>query len=184
MGNTEIFIALIAISGSFIGLIITKESKISEFRQKWIDNLRDDISKLMGSLCEFSTSRLITNHSSGSPETEKDKQFIQNNLQVIKEIFTLLHRITLRLNPKKDIQLINVLNQIEVLLTEPSMLDNEKCFEFVTNDLKLQSHDLLKREWERVKKGEPFYIIMHYIVLTLFIVIFTIAIMNIICKFL
>lgn len=38
--QTEIIVAIIAATAGWLGLILTKEQKVSEFRQKWIDALR------------------------------------------------------------------------------------------------------------------------------------------------
>jgi hypothetical protein len=40
--------AIIAGSIALLGLIISKEQKVSEFRQQWIDALRQDIAPLYG----------------------------------------------------------------------------------------------------------------------------------------
>jgi hypothetical protein len=34
---------------AFLGLVIAKENKTSEFRQAWIDSLRQDLAKMMAS---------------------------------------------------------------------------------------------------------------------------------------
>ena len=40
--------AILAAIASLLGLIISKESKVSEFRQKWIDELRKDVAWVLG----------------------------------------------------------------------------------------------------------------------------------------
>jgi hypothetical protein len=42
-----LLVAMIAGAFSLLGLVISKEQKVSEFRQTWIDALREDISELI-----------------------------------------------------------------------------------------------------------------------------------------
>jgi hypothetical protein len=42
------FVALAGSAVTYIGLLISKESKTSEFRQEWIDALRNDIAEQIG----------------------------------------------------------------------------------------------------------------------------------------
>ena len=48
-----IFAALIAGFFSYLNLIISKESKISEFRQDWVDHLRTEIGNYAASVNAF-----------------------------------------------------------------------------------------------------------------------------------
>src|ERR1700733_8509302 len=43
-----LFAALIAARVSYVGLLISKESSVSQFRQAWVDALREDIAELVG----------------------------------------------------------------------------------------------------------------------------------------
>jgi hypothetical protein len=44
--------AVIAASAAAYSVVITKDAKISEFRQQWIDGLRDDMSHLTAAALE------------------------------------------------------------------------------------------------------------------------------------
>ena len=159
--DTQIIVAIIAAIISFIGLIITKEQKISEFRQKWIDNIRDDISDLMGCLSEFLESWSIV--PKDVDKGKNGKQFIKDNMTTIRKIETFRHRITLRLNPKKDKMLISTLKSIDSIITKPDVMSKDNVLENEKNKLNNQSHELLKKEWERVKKGEMIFRISKYV---------------------
>ena len=41
-----ILTSVIAASAATIGVVVTKDSKISKFRQEWIDALREDVARL------------------------------------------------------------------------------------------------------------------------------------------
>jgi hypothetical protein len=115
--ETPIIVGLIAGFVSFIGLIITKEQKISEFRQEWINKLRDDIASLIGSASELHHAWLI------AVEEKKEKdfglQFIKDKVTVVKDINSIAAKCRLRLNPKKDQVMIAVLTEVEELASLP-----------------------------------------------------------------
>jgi hypothetical protein len=146
---TEIVVALIAGVVSFVGLVITKEQTVSGFRQEWINALRNDIAKLMKELHSFYMKYLISKKAGTS--------FIQENLDTADKIIHLLHKIELRLNPNDSDGLIELLKKVEDIITSPSELEFDGMFEDVTDEFKERSHELLKQEWERVKKGEQWF---------------------------
>ena len=155
--DIKIIVALIAVLVSFVGLIITKEQKTSEFRQKWIDEIRADIASLMGNLSQYSTKWLILKDKENK---ESRENFLDDNISLINEIHVLFYRIELRLNPEKDEDLIEVLNKIDLMIKSPNKMNQDSLFENLTEKLRLQSHEMLKTEWERVKSGEPIFVII------------------------
>lgn len=70
--DTKMIVALIAVFVSFIGLIISKEQKISEFRQAWINTLRDDIAKFLGQV--DSVRKLVIINKTSKDEEKKKLQ--------------------------------------------------------------------------------------------------------------
>jgi len=158
--DIKIILSLIAVIISFVGLIITKEQKTSEFRQKWIDEIRADIASLMGTLSHFSTKWLILKN---KEDLESRRKFLDDNISLINEMHVLLYRIELRLNPENDKDLIEVLNNIDLMIKSPSKMNQDSEFENLTEELSSQSHKMLKTEWERVKNGEPFFAIIKYL---------------------
>lgn len=46
-GIASVIAAIIAAAVAGVGLVITKENKTSEFRQDWIDGLRNELAELM-----------------------------------------------------------------------------------------------------------------------------------------
>jgi hypothetical protein len=118
--DIKIIVSLIAVIFSFIGLIITKEQKTSEFRQKWIDEIRSDIAKLMGCLSHFSTNWLLLDN---TEDVDVRKKFLTDNISLINEIHVLFYHIELRLNSEKDHQLIKVLNDIDSMIKSPNKMN-------------------------------------------------------------
>ncbi|WP_026972311.1 hypothetical protein [Aliagarivorans marinus] len=151
--DTKITVAFIAGMCSFIGLVITKEHKVSEFRQLWIDRVRDDISDLMAGINKLGFSWDIKSHSE-TVNNELLKDFVKENLETFNEIDVAISRIKLSLNPDKDADLIDVLNKLTEASNPPTDL---KAMETSIDSIEELSHQMFKVEWERVKKGEWFY---------------------------
>lgn len=158
--ETPIIVGLVAGFVSFIGLIITKEQKISEFRQEWINKLRDDIASLIGSASEFYHAWLV------AVEEKKEQnfgtQFLKDKVSVVKDITSIAARCRLRLNPKKDQVMIKILTEVEEQASSPRMLESDE-FAKVIDKLEKESHEVFKTEWERVKRGELFFVVMKWL---------------------
>jgi hypothetical protein len=133
--------ALIAGGVSVTGLLITNQSKVSEFRQEWIDHLREEISTLiMHAFTIFD--------SNGANVEVLDKSFAE-----VRKLTTL---ITLRLNLDEDeskaiIEAMNALRD-EIHKKTTFALVDEKA-----KALTVATVVVLKMEWERVKTGESVY---------------------------
>ena len=175
--DTKIIVALIAAFVSFIGLVITKEQKVSEFRQDWINKLREDISQLIGVLSLLGNAWAVVANDYKKNSKVGD-QFLSDNITSIKEIDTLISKSKLRLNPEDDKGLINILKEIEDLTSSPSKLSS-KMFEKKVNELEDECHLVFKTEWERVKSGELFYRIVKYFVGSVMLLLLTIVVMMI-----
>lgn len=154
--SAEVSVAVIGavavLIASVIGLIvavttsiIAKEQKISEFRQIWIDALREECS-------EFLTLSMHLANIRKNCDSEKSNELLLR-------IFKLLNQIVLRLNPSKDAVFIAKLEKLARSYTKPTKSNFNK-----QNNLNLiyevskDTHVLLKKEWERVKNGEKRFI--------------------------
>jgi hypothetical protein len=147
--DTKIIVALIAVFVSFIGLIISKEQKTSEFRQAWINTLRDDISRFIGQL--DSTAKLVLiNKTSKSEDKEETSSAVIKDSVKLREIKS---KIELLINPReqKHIQLVSLLT--ESIENIKKLESNSSVVDRITNI----SQKILKEEWKRVKDGEPFF---------------------------
>jgi hypothetical protein len=168
---TEISVAVIgaiaAITVSLVGFIvavtsavIAKEQKLSEFRQDWINDLRNDCSQYFTLATEVVILKNNIEYlkNNNTPEStifliEKYKQEAINH----REMFTIFNRISLRLNPEKDEVF---LTQIRILLSfkvNDHQLNVDDSFK-VLNHVSSDTHKILKAEWEVVKKGEKHFV--------------------------
>jgi hypothetical protein len=143
-------VAFIAALVSVLGLIISKESKISEFRQAWIDGLRSDIAKLIGHAAALQAVKLMD---------------VGNNDRLSLSVAHFLgvnetaSKIRLRLNPGKPSHLpvLNALKVHESYFSKPvESLDNHGIEE-AEEKLVSQGQILLRAVWEEVKAGERTY---------------------------
>jgi hypothetical protein len=151
-----IIAAAIAAFISLVGLIITKESKISEFRQAWIDALRADIATIITQSHAVSGA---WDEAASSSDTAKWLD-VQAHVVSLNEAWV---RIKLRLNPreKSSIALLEALKEHEKLYDaarEPGgSVPDFKALFTVTDKISKATQVVLKEEWERVKRGERFY---------------------------
>ena len=154
-----VFAAAITATVSFIGLVVAKEQKISDFRQSWIDALRREISEFASNARRISaeehpidlrfTGSLVDSIEARNEAILRPDLFHENRLRLAQSYYA----IRLRLNPEEDdhITLLQRMDEIYAAL---------ESYEEVTealDRLSVHSQGVLKREWQRVKEGEPRY---------------------------
>jgi len=149
-----IFAAMVAGLVSFCVTVLAKEQKTSEFRQAWIDALRQELSDFAAVAISLTDAiRLILNE-------PNSKQRIQDYLlkerhSEVKELESLHVRILLRLNPdehKKFIQLIEAAYKYSAAREAHGSTAGEKLI----SDFIQASQQVLKKEWRRVKRVNLF----------------------------
>lgn len=162
--------ALIGAIISLVGLIVAKESKVSEFRQSWIDALRVELSAFLSS----ANAAVDAQKLSFKNDTERFKT-LQPFYQNLNENYYL---IALRLNSKED----NSKNLKACMIGISAFVkDSGSDFDFFESrrvDFINISNALLKEEWTRVKAGEPVYRISRWIaaVATLVLLVAVVAV--------
>lgn len=139
--------ALIAGLVSLLGLIVSKEQKVSEFRQAWIDALRAELSSLIAH-----ANAIHGADAAGFPNSSEAWKVVRADFVGINEAAA---RIRLRLNPTES-EAAKVLSQLETL---EMLLAPERAMDYVQlneAEKKLVSvaQVVLKDEWLRVQRGE------------------------------
>ena len=143
--------AIIASLFSFLGLLIAKEQKTSEFRQAWIDALRDEIAQLIAS----------ANAIHGAMTSQK-LESDDSAWSVVRDDFVAINeataKIRLRLNPTEDRSkaIFAKIEEIEELFA-PGRHPDYVELDRKEKELVSEVAGLLKQEWQRVKKGEATY---------------------------
>lgn len=144
--------ALIAATLSFLGLIISKEQKISDFRQAWIESLRIEVSTYLTNINAIRDALQITY------TTQAEK--VSTLSPLYNSLNTSTFNIILRLNPgeKTNQLLIITMNSFNDIIADESISSSEQ-FKILESEMLAQSKSILKYEWNRVKRGETTFFI-------------------------
>ena len=145
---------------SLVGLIISKENKTSEFRQQWIDGFREELSDLIGRIeVILLHGRLLhfeVNKKHGgviTPELLND--CMEKIKDEVKEAHSLHRKLLLRLNPNEHQNIRKIMDDIATALCKN--MPEEEEVSALLNKLVETTQMELKKEWTRVKTGEPVF---------------------------
>lgn len=141
-------------------LIASKETKVSEFRQAWINALRDDLAAL------FSNTRTLARsvQEFRAPQSDETEKFgiDQTKITAVRHgAAETYHRIRLRLNAGQDdhkelLRLLNAMmgaQQAYIVNKEGDVAEPIGAVERAAS----YAEGVLKTEWETVKFGERAY---------------------------
>jgi len=151
---------------SFIVTVLAKEQKTSEFRQAWIDGLRDDLSEFIGTVDTLS-SFLRLKASQGQTPAEL-MNFLEESSPDVHRMGVSYNRILLRLNREEHTVLATQLKELLSVMSSYEKWSHEKGFDQRTSDVVKEAQKVLKTEWERVKKGEVLFRWIKYASLAFF----------------
>jgi hypothetical protein len=168
-----IIVAFIGFLIAVTTAVIAKEHKVSEFRQAWIDALREDAAELYALMLQcnhniyhaykikFSSDEYADNDINPPKTNEMLKVFNDK----CTEATVKAALIRFRLNPESDKDYINSIFSILKDMSRYNMTETTTSLETINKDLQRRihvfstnTHLILKREWERVKQGENRYI--------------------------
>jgi hypothetical protein len=149
-----IFAALIAGLVSLLGLIISKEQKISEFRQAWIDGLRENIALVITHL-EAIRGAMYAAQPGKPPWQDRKEHFVAINQAIT--------CVRLRLNPDEDSsqKLLESLTELETIAQAGDIATSTLVGPAV-DKLTACCNVVMKEEWKRVQDGEKTYRVARY----------------------
>lgn len=158
------FAALIAGYFAFTSLVASKENKVSEFRQDWINSLRDSIARYISALTYLSTLYI---HYYARPEEKRDKfEMVRDVEGLYAKVNESYNDIIFRINDREKRIKGKELNDAflgALYKTREHYHRNELAeARSACEALREASKPLLKYEWKRVKAGEPNYRISKY----------------------
>lgn len=141
--------ALVAVAVSpIVSIYIARRqiraSVVSTNRQKWIDQLRDQLAELVTSIKFLNLQRSLHHLS----EAEWVERFQRTHF--------LENKISLLLNPKEPdhVALSKTIRQaVEAMVEKEGSRDSLRVLDH-TDSVVQQAQAILKREWERVKSGD------------------------------
>lgn len=146
-----------------VNLTLSKEQKVSELRQAWIDGLRDDLAKFLSAV----RAKAVALHdqrtgvvNAGDQESDFIEGALAERTAIAQES---LYRLKLRLNPSEadHQELERLLDQVVKTyddLRVPTELNVRKETSLAIDRVTAHARSVLKQEWKRVKVGEPAYV--------------------------
>lgn len=142
--------ALVGGTITYLVAVFTKESKVSEFRQTWIDGLREDTAKFIG-IWYYVAAELELVPS----EELTTRDFWRSMKDEFMELEILQAKIQLRLNPKEHAGVIEQLTFLARGESFTGLTHDQRTTEIgaFSDDIQV----ILKSEWDRVKRGEATY---------------------------
>ncbi|WP_122221721.1 hypothetical protein [Pseudomonas syringae group genomosp. 3] len=160
----------LAATVSLVASILAKDQKTSEFRQSWIEGLRNDVSQL---IAHHDVSWNLSEIVRKKPKEEVQKYILDHQKEWL-EISMLESRIRLRLNPREHQGIIGLLDE-----ESDNVKSKAEHKEFIRR-LSAETQTVLKIEWDRVKLGESSIIWLRgvskaFIILSLIAAIITAA---------
>lgn len=156
---SAVIAALIAGAFAFFNLVVAKESKVSEFRQAWIDSLRNEISTYISRLHAVSN---LGRYIHEKPVEDKyNPELLRERSRMYEEALSAYNSIRLRINPNETVQEAHRLNSafLNALSTAQRFFENghTEALDENLEQVSSTAAPLLKFEWDRVRKGEPAY---------------------------
>lgn len=156
--------ALIAGAFSYLNLVISKEQKVSEFRQQWIDALRESISQYVSAISCLAKASATVNENVVKENGPDHVKETESCFELASKSYA---SILLRINPddtRSELKELNAdfLAKLESVRAAVRKDRYEEARQ-LTDELELKARRILKLEWERVKEGEPIYQVSLYI---------------------
>ncbi len=169
--------AVITAAISFVNLTLTKEQKTSEFRQAWIDGLREDLASFFATIRAFARSAQELQNFGKGARDGAPLAFTEQKISDLRyQVAETRYRIQLRLNLKEP-EHAELLRLMQVAIEhQQRVLAGEGTTEQTLNAVETAAAyapQILKSEWERVKKGErPFQLARNWIAPSIFLLAF------------
>lgn len=151
-----LLVAFVAGAFSLLNLTVSKENKVSEFRQAWIDALRDDIASFVSHSQWIGTQ--ITEYLNERITYTEHLANIRDSIIAMNQAST---RVKLRLHqeerdPKALMLAMKAVHEfLESAPENPASLSVE--FREGSKDVEIKAALVLRNEWGVVKKGERGY---------------------------
>jgi hypothetical protein len=146
--------AVVAGAVSFVVTVLSKEQKTSEFRQAWIDGLRQDLADFAGIIAVHHP-EIQSRLKRGEDMKAIEATFVTpDHLATVKQLEITRLRILFRLNPTEHETLIERLDALYHYSAREESKHPGTEYELF-EDYVAESQRVLKKEWKRVKRGEP-----------------------------
>ena len=142
--------ALISAVIALVSITLSKDVKVSELRQLWINDLRNELSSLISIINRQYSEWYL--HEDKSPEGIKELQ--RNQIVESQKCDEITHKLRMRLNPLEHKKLIALVLELENSLNNADVLYDRGKLDELFDKYTAESQLVLKAEWVRVKEGE------------------------------
>jgi len=152
--NPAFLAALFTSSLALLGLTVGKDSKVSEFRQQWIDGLRADVSEYLASVQHVFGFRVIEHYKGQDAD---HKVSADERYRAMQRTSELGSRIRLRLAPEKPLskELTAAMKRLQHIAHDSSLIETDLLLQVQV--VETCTSALLDEAWKRVKSGERKY---------------------------
>jgi hypothetical protein len=159
--------AIIGALITLVGLIVSKESKVSEFRQAWIDSLRAELSSYLTNLSAVADARVI-DFKDARERFEKLQPFYS---KLNESYYMIAFRLNATEKPSEDLKscMVRLSTAIRENNVDGNIIEGLKV-EFINI-----SNKLLKTEWKVVKLGERGFRATKWIIASFLIILIVLA---------
>ncbi|MEA3194313.1 MAG: hypothetical protein QOD26_2646 [Betaproteobacteria bacterium] len=161
--------AFVAAFVAFLSSVLSKEQKTSEFRYTWLNAVLDDIAKFTGA-AESISGTAWSHFKTEGPE--KAQVFLAGAEPQIRDMLGAYYRARIRLYPLEHEEVLKALESLQALFLKSDIPDPAKVDPLV-RDIVRTSHEALKAEWGRVKRGETTFRWIKHI--SLFVIVLALA---------
>src|SRR5262249_8007399 len=144
---------------SLTTLLISKEDKVTDARQKWLDGLRDETAKFLAGIDTLvRLVEVIISKKSGEKRlaglTVSDlASFREENAEQYENLNEMKNRVLLRLDPQDHPNLIKQINYLTIAFYDASCNNLEEVRARQSEVIE-GTQQAIKRAWEKVKQGE------------------------------
>lgn len=144
---------VVALIAALFALFQARSNTIAQARIKWIEELKDNISKF----CDASVSTAyyfeMSNNLHKKDKTES-KYYYEKYLKSNSDVIILSNKIKITLNPyeTKHKEIIDIVKKIENYMKTPDNNISQIKIEEYLFDIDLLCQDIIKEEWQKSKK--------------------------------
>jgi hypothetical protein len=156
---------------AYLSAVLSKESKTSEFRYTWLNAVLDDIAKFTAAAESIGATAFSIKTNEGE---ESAKAFLRSPELQLREALAAYYRARIRLYPNEHAKVLAALDGLQTLLVNESSVDPAKIDPLVKQIVET-SHEALKGEWGRVKRGETIFVATKYVFLAIFVIAFVVG---------
>ena len=159
--------AIVAGAISFVSTVLSKEQKTSEFRQAWIDSLREELSEFLSHTNTIASFLQLKRNRGGN--IDQLLNYLEERDDDVRQVEMMYTRIRLRLNPMEHQTLLDRLGKVHSLLKSSEIFQADRVNQ-LSEALTDESQRVLKSQWKRVKRGEFAFMVTKYASLLLLLI--------------